>query len=160
MNPDISARNAADDLRVRFAAQMRRAFFDKLRSDLENENPEAVEWLIKLHAELQKRLAALRPGRAEEIADKMDNEIFARKLRNRAFRHDDMHGMVNFSYEILSEIVAPDMDASLSAKRNALLVEMQSGNAVFSSVVPTFLQGVHELLDESIARIQELYNNQ
>ena len=160
MNSDISARDEADDLRVRFEAQMRRAFFDKLRDDLKNEKPEAVDWLIKLHLELQKRLAALRPGRADEIADKMDNELFARKLRNRAFRHDDMYGMVDFSYEILSEIVAPDMDASLSEKRNSLLVEMQSGDAVFSSIVPAFLQGVHELLDESIARIHQLYNKQ
>lgn len=145
-----------DDLQARFATQMRRAFFDKLRDDLAAEKPEAIDWLISLHSELGQRVAALRPGRADEIADKMDNELFARKIRAKAFYSTDMQGLVGFTYEILREVVAPDMDDALESEFRTVQAEMSVLHPVFSQVVPVFLRGVHGLLDETIERVRHL----
>lgn len=146
----------AKDLEKRFAVQMRKAFFDKLTQDLEKEDPQAVDWIIKLHHELVMRLAALRPARKEEIMDKMDSGIFGNKIKAKAFRGEDMGQLVAFTFEILAEIVAPDMDDQKDAVYQQVDQKMRQKDPKFSDIVPTFLDGVHQLLDESIARIEKM----
>lgn len=145
-----------EELQKRLAVQMRRAFFDKLAQDLENEDPQAAEWVGKLHEELCMRLAALRPARKDEIADKMDNGMFVRKLKAKAFRGEDMNNLLQFTYHILREIVAADMDAQLEANLKEVEREMIRPEPKFSTIVPAFLRGAHDLLDESIARIEKM----
>ncbi len=144
------------DIQTRMQAIMRRAFFDKLREDLAQESPDAGQWLVRLHAELAQRLAALRPRRAAEISDKMDNGMFARKVAAKAFRKEDMRGMVDFAYELLREIVAPDMDERLRSHYVRTMTAINAPNPLFSEAVPEFLDGAHALLDETMQRIERL----
>lgn len=148
-----------EDLQRRLAAQMRLAFFDKLSEDLENEDPQAVDWITKLHVEMVQRVAALRPGRRDEIMDRMDSGIFGRKIKARAFRGEDMHQMVQFTYELLREIVAPDMDGQLNASLAEVEQKMAEPSPKFSVIVPAFLRSVHDLMDETIARIEKMRND-
>ena len=145
-----------DDLHARFEVQMRRAFFDKLTQDLEAEDPQAVDWLINLHVELVRRIAALRPGRKDEIMDKMDSGIFGRKIKAKAFRGQDMAELVGFSFEVLREIVAPDMDQQLRLSEAGVYEKMEEPEPKFSVIVPSFLSTVHHLLDETVSRINEM----
>jgi len=145
-----------EELQKRLADQMRRAFFDKLAEDLENEDPQAVDWLIKLHNELVLRISALRPARKDEIFDKMDTGIFGRKIKAKAFRGEDMSQLVNFCFEVLREIVAADMDAQLEESHTQIVNKMMAPEPKFSVIVPAFLRTVHDLLDETIARIEKM----
>ena len=86
---------------------MRRAFFDKLTQDLEAEDPQAVDWLINLHVELVRRIAALRPGRKDEIMDKMDSGIFGRKIKAKAFRGQDMAELVGLASRFSARLWLP-----------------------------------------------------
>ena len=146
----------AKTLQDRLSAQMRKAFFDKLGEDLEKEDPTAADWLINLHHELVMRLSALRPGRKSEIADKMDPDIFGQKIKARAFRGEDMAGMVAFTFEIMREIVAPDMDSDLNRAEQSVVTKMSERNPKFSAFVPLFLSEVHQLLDFTISRIEKM----
>ena len=145
-----------EDVQKRLAVQMRRAFFDKLADDLKNEDPQAADWVGKLHEEMVMRLSALRPARKSEIEDKMDNGIFVRKLKAKAFRADDMQHLVEFTYSLLREIVAADMDAQLEQNLKEVQNKMIQPQPTFSCIVPTFLRGVHDLMDETIARIEKM----
>ena len=145
-----------ESLQIRLAQQMRRAFFDKLAEDLEKEDPQAADWLIKLHNELVMRLCALRPGRKSEIVDKMDTDIFGQKIKARAFRGEDMAGMVAFTFEIMREIVAPDMDNDLNMAEQDVLTKMSDPEPKFSVIVPSFISEVHQLLDTTINRIENM----
>lgn len=145
-----------EELQKRLAQQMRLAFFDKLSDDLEAEDPQAVDWLIKLHQELVMRIAALRPARKEEILDKMDTGIFGRKIKAKAFRGEEMSQLVTFCFEVLREIVAADMDDQLEASHTEVVSKMLEPEPKFSVIVPVFLRTVHDLLDETIARIEKM----
>ena len=70
-----------------------------------------------------------------------------------------MHQMVQFTYELLREIVAPDMDAKLNASLAEVEQKMAEPSPKFSVIVPAFLRTVHDLMDETIARIEKLRND-
>ena len=144
------------DLQERLATQMRLAFFACMREKLASDDKtEAIEWLIPLHQELGKRLAAVLPSKAREIHEHMDNELFAQQLRAGTFGSEQLGPLINYTWELLRMACAPDMDNDVKAAYETVCASLQPG-AAFSDVVPLYLDHAHAQLDEIIKRIKEL----
>lgn len=144
------------DLKERLAIQMRRAFFDCLAEKLaKDDKQEAIEWLIPLHKELGDRFKALLPSKQEEISEYIDNELFAQQLRSNAYGSDQLGPLINFTWSLLRQACAPDMDDDVNQAYNIVSESLVPG-AAFHTVVPLFLDCAHKQIDIIVARIHEI----
>jgi len=145
-----------DDLNKRLSTQMVRALFDSLEDKLKaHDKSEAVEWLIRLHDELGKRFAAVLPSKRVDIADRLDNTLFAQQLRGGKYGSEQLGPLIEYTWALLRMACSPDMDAQVHDAYSVVSASMVPG-AAFSTVVPLYLKNAHEQLDEIIRRINEL----
>jgi len=148
------------DLEKRMMEQMRKAFFDSIQEVMESDDKEkAHDWLISLHNEMHDRFVSLMPSRKDQLDDFRDNELFARMLRGGAFRTKEVVNLINYTFEQLKLIVAPDMDSDTDLRLQDSLSKVKTG-ASFGSIVAPFLQHVHTLLDETTRRVLEIRQQQ
>ena len=145
------------DLEKRMMVQMRKAFFDSIREVMESEDKEkAHDWLISLHKEMHDRIVAIMPSRKAQLDEFMDNELFARMLRGGAFQTEQVVNLINYTFEQLKLVVAPDMDEDTEKRLQHSLSNIKDG-ASFGSIVAPFLEHVHTLLDETQRRVVEIH---
>ena len=143
-------------LRERLAVQMRRAFFDCLEEKLAaGDKTEAVEWLIPLHKELGDRFVALLPSKETEIKEYIDNDLFAQQIRANAYGSDQLGPLINYTWSLLHQACAPDMDDDIK-KAYATVSSSLVPGAAFHKVVPLFLDLAHTQIDMIVQRIQEI----
>ncbi len=150
-------RESAAEFELRFKTQMRRAFFDVIRSTMEDESKKekAHEWLVELHQELHDRLCALMPSRKDKYDEFIDTELFARMLRGGAFQTDQLASLINYVFEQLKEGAAPDMDSDID-RRQAAVMACFKPDASFGSIVSPFLDHSHLIIDEIVKRVMHL----
>ena len=134
---------------------VRQAFFDAIQEKIAEEPAQAVEWLVKLHAELAQRFKAVLPSQARNIDERLDTELFAQQLRAGAYGSEQMGPLIEYTWALLRMACAPDMDAEVQKAYDAVAGALQPG-APFSKVVPLYLRHAHAQLDEVIRRIMEL----
>lgn len=148
------------DLEKRMMVQMRKAFFDSIQDVMESDDKDkAHDWLISLHKEMHDRIVSLMPSRKEQLDEFMDNELFARMLRGGVFQTNEVVNLINYTFEQLKLIVAPDMDSDTDLRLQDSLSKVKTG-ASFGSIVAPFLQHVHTLLDETTRRVLQIRQNQ
>jgi hypothetical protein len=101
------------------------------------------------------RFAAVLPSKARDIADRMDNELFAQQLKAGAYGSEQMGPLIEYTWALLRMACAPDMDSDIQAAYEEVASSLVPG-AAFSAVIPLYLRCAHEQLDEVIRRIREL----
>ena len=89
----------------------------------------------------------------EDIADRMDNELFAQLLRTGAYGSEQLGPLIEYTWTLLRMACAPDMDQEVNDSYKAVASALVPG-AAFSAVVPIYLKHAHGQLDEIIKRIQ------
>jgi hypothetical protein len=131
--------------------QVRETYYKAYRGALEEQLVQKnYDWVCKLHRELVIRICAQIPKRADlhdTIAENMDPVLFKQQLENDCYKGDDFHKMVNYVYEWIKKLCSPARDTEVQASLDALYASMGNGDT-FGKLVPAFIFGVHEHLDQ------------
>ncbi len=143
--------------------QMNKAFWDlvdeKIGKDLD------VVWLVRLYAELPKRLARwLRPGKSLqiEITKAYDVKFFEQKVKNGAFDQMELLSLINMTFDYVRKIQSPQRDNDLDKSKNEVLKYMEEKDATFGKTVVKFLKSIHTALDnveEDMQNIHRMINS-
>ena len=143
--------------------QMNKAFWDlvdeKIAKDLD------VVWLIRLYAELPKRLTRwLRPGKSLqiEITKAYDVKFFEQKVKNGAFDQMELLSLINMTFDYVRKIQSPQRDSDLDLSKNEVLKYMEEKDATFGKTVAKFLKSIHTALDnveEDMQNIHRIINS-
>lgn len=143
--------------------QMNKAFWDlvdeKIGKDLD------VVWLVRLYAELPKRLTRwLRPGKSLqiEITNAYDVKFFEQKVKNGAFDKMELLSLINMTFDYVRKIQSPQRDNDLDKSKNEVLKYMEEKDATFGKTVSKFLKSIHTSLDnveEDMQNIHRMINS-
>ena len=143
--------------------QINKAFWDlvdeKIGKDLD------VEWLVRLYAELPKRLTRwLRPGKTlqNEITNAYDVKFFEQKVKNEAFDQMELLSLINITFDYVRKIQSPQRDNDLDKSKNEVLKYMEEKDTTFGKTVVKFLKSIHTALDnveEDMQNIHRMINS-
>lgn len=150
------------EIREEGKATCRRAFVDSL-TEMMVSDPPAYDWIVKLYGEIRGRLIALlREGSAlrNEIEGSMDTDLFSQMIRNDAFKPDDLHKLVSYTFTKCKELGSPARDDETDQKMQEIIEVMQSGTASFATVVPLYIVNINHCIDMVYEDLHQLLSTQ
>lgn len=131
--------------------QIRDTYYKAYKNALEEQLVQNnYDWVCKLHREIVIRICSLIPKRSDlhdQIAENMDPILFKQQLENNCYKGEDFHKMVHYVYGWIKKLCSPARDTEVQASMDLLYKDMQNGDT-FGTLVPKFIFGVHEHLDQ------------
>lgn len=138
-----------ENLEKQIKEQYHKAFYDLIEERSKDiKNPENREWIVRLYAELRKRLGQLVPNRADihkELVENLDIELFNQMLEYEIFNSQDMRNLINYTFSFIKKFEAPYMDEDTNKDLASLYELMKTEN--LSVVIAQFLKIIHTKLD-------------
>jgi hypothetical protein len=138
--------------------QFHKAFWDLLRSDLEQDPPK-TDHLLSLLEEIKHRVNRLTPNNKrlhEEMDECLDLDYFRQLFQHRVFTMEYLAGAVNFLIsERLKKMVAPVDDAEISEWQIGI-EERLSRNLPYGEIVPEVLKGLYHWIERIEHQLTDL----
>lgn len=137
-----------ENLKNQIKTQMKKAFWDLIKSDLESE-PQKFEHLIILIEEIKQRLINLTPRNEElkkDINESIDLEFLKELFENKAFESKEFSNLIMYLIHKLEIYCAPARDKDISKFKTDTLDKFKD-TVVYSEFLPWFFTEYHSHLD-------------
>jgi len=139
----------------------KKAFFNLLEQKVSSKPPD-YEWLTRLYAEIKEKLMALLKKDSDvrnEINESMDTELFMQMISNDAFSISDFYKLITYVFAKCVQLQAPFRDEKTNEKLLEIIEHINSGDAVFSTIVPLFIKNANYCIDNIYEDMKNIKKN-
>ena len=148
-NYDLSKLKKYYDLKEMVTKNMKKAFYNKLEEDIENEKYEHLEELLKEISNQILMLQTNSPRMQEDFKEKFDIDLIKQMIEHNAFGGEEFIVYTNYVVNCLIQLEAPIKVRASKEKWKEMQTKIVNGEiGGFGKVVPYVFRFIYDLITE------------